>query len=58
MLLVLVADSVFARVQGFALACWVSLILGEVCSGMEVASMVEKRASGQRKRMRVACSRC
>ena len=58
MLLVLVVDSVFARVQGFALACWVNLILGEVCSALEVASTVEKRASGQRKRRRVACFHC
>ena len=58
MLIVLVVDSVFARVQGFALACWVTLILSEVRSALEVASRVEKRASGQRMRMRVVCSRC
>ena len=58
MLIVLVVDSVFARVLDFALACWVTLILSEVWSELEVASRVEKRASGQRKRMRVVCSRC
>ena len=58
MLLAPVVDSVFARVQDFGLACWVTLILGEVCSALEVALRVEKRAFDQRKRMRVACFRC